>query len=83
MKRKWIIRLRLLLGIVIMIQIVTIIGMSIKVNSKEGLKIGELFKDPLFLFMRLVGDFSTLCFLIIGMFLTTRIKNIPRGTEYE
>ena len=71
----------MLLFIVVTIQIVTIIGLSIKIN--DDFKMGHLFKDPLFLLMRLVGEISTLCFLITGMIITAQIKNLPRGTEYE
>ena len=77
----WIVGLKALFAVNIIWQLVNIVAAIAKIEN--GFSVRDLYRDGLFLVMRISGDIATVCFLITGIFLRSLVKDLPRNTTYE
>lgn len=76
-----ILALKALLAVNVIWQLANIVAAIIKINGGETL--AELTDDGFFLVMRISGDLATVCFLITGIVLRSKVRALPRTTTYE
>ncbi len=53
-------------------------------NDEETAPYSKLiFKERMFIMLRVSGDIATIIFLITGLILKSKVSELPNNTEYE
>jgi len=80
-RNRWITGLRFMLAINIIWQIGNITAAIVLISNDMTLR--EFSGSGMFLFLRLSGDIATICFMIAGLVLSAKVRELPRTTVYE
>lgn len=80
-RKRWITGLRIMFGVNIIWQIGNIITAIVLISNDMTLR--EFSASWMFIFLRFSGGITTILFMIAGLVLSAKVRELPKTTVYE